>query len=588
MPKRAPAVSSISSKAEDFSNSAAGRTVPEPGHIRGRVFIAILLSTFALSLIFWNVIPPTYLTNDDVAIKRDLEGFMAPDGTPTGYVVWPHALLGWVLVWVQRVVAVHGWDVVVAGVLVSSVALVLTTAWSLAIDRAGRILAVLAMLLVVLPLFEGMQYTISTTLAGGAAMLALMAELFLAAPRRSMLAASAALLLAALLVRAEAATVGGLVTMILLVPLVLHDRGTRASRLRWLVVAAATLAVTSTTIGFIDDAIYRLSPAWADYRLDWLATRRFLDWGSDLPANVVYALRTRLGWTANDWELLRRFWGVDPSIHSQARLDVLFRTWPLVVDWRTRLDWFAQRAIEGVTGRMILQLLGESTRALTAAALIVIAAAQRRVAAASIAVAVIFYGACLAIEITFKELPFRLFAPLQVCFVLSILFTSRLLNGTASKLPTMLAATIAVILVVGEARSVYSTAVARNRQSREVDAQVTEVLELHPSLLVLHSDSFPSEFWWRPFHTPAVRLRAIQLGTENHNPYMERFLTRSYQPSLLHAICTDQSILVVGELDRFEPVTAYMREHFDTVVEWTKAYDGSFRAWRCSPTALVR
>ena len=58
---------------------------------------------------------------------------------------------------VKRVVAVHGWDVVVAGVLVSSVALVLTTAWSLAIDRAGRILAVLAMLLVVLPLFEGMH-----------------------------------------------------------------------------------------------------------------------------------------------------------------------------------------------------------------------------------------------------------------------------------------------------------------------------------------------------------------------------------------------------------------------------------------------
>ena len=58
-------------------------------------------------------------------------------------------------------------------------------------------------------------------------MLALMAELLLAAPRCSMLAASAALLLAALLVRAEAATVGGLVTMILLVPLVSHDRGTR-------------------------------------------------------------------------------------------------------------------------------------------------------------------------------------------------------------------------------------------------------------------------------------------------------------------------------------------------------------------------
>ena len=109
------------------------------------------------------------------------------------------------------------------------------------------------------------------------------------------------------------------------------------------------------------------------------------------------------------------------------------------------------------------------------------------------------------------------------------------------------------------------------------------MLQLHPSLLVLHADSFPSEFWWRPFHTPAVRLRAIQLGTENHNPYMQRFLIRSYPPSLLRAICTDGSILVVSEYDRLAPLTTYMREHFGTQVTWTSAYDGSFRAWRCSP-----
>jgi hypothetical protein len=583
MPKRAPVVSSSFSKAGDFSNSAAGVTVTEVGQIRGRVLIGILLSTLAFAFVFWNLIPPTYLTNDDVAIKRDLEGLMAPDGTPTGYAIWPHALLGWMLVWVQRVIPVHGWDFVVAGLLVWSVALVLTAAWSLSVERAGRILAILAMLLVVAPLFEGMQYTISATLAGGAAMLSMMMELPLPAPRRSLLFSSAALLLAGFLVRAEGATVGGLMAVVLLVPLALFDRETRAVRLRWLIVAAAALALTSTTIGLLDDAIYRLSPAWADYRLDWLATRRFLDWGSDLPANVVSALRTQLGWTANDWELLRRFWGIDPSIHSQARLDVLFRTWPLVVDWRTRLEWFAQRAVAGITGTMFLHLLGESTRALAAVALIVIAAANRRVAATAIVTGSLFYAACIAIEITFKELPFRVFAPLQVCFVLAILVACRILNGAPSRLRTVSAATIAAILLAGEARTIGSTALARSRQSNEVDLQVSELLQLHPSLLVLHSDSFPSEFWWRPFHTPAIRLRAIQLGTENHNPYMERFLTRSYRTSLLHAICTDHSILVVGEYDRFEPVTTYMREHFDTVVEWNKAYDGSFRAWRCSP-----
>jgi hypothetical protein len=116
------------------------------------------------------------------------------------------------------------------------------------------------MLLVVVPLFEGMQYTISATLAGGAAMLSIMMELLLPAPRRSMLVASAALLLAGLLVRADGATVGGLIAIVLLVPLALHNRETRAVRLRWLIIAATALAVTSTTIGLLDDAVYRLRP----------------------------------------------------------------------------------------------------------------------------------------------------------------------------------------------------------------------------------------------------------------------------------------------------------------------------------------
>ena len=107
----------------------------------------------------------------------------------------------------------------------------------------------------------------------------------------------------------------------------------------------------------------------------------------------------------------------------------------------------------------------------------------------------------------------------------------------------------------------------------------------NPSLLVLHGDSFPSEFWWRPFHTPRVRLRAVQLGIENHNPNLQAFLARSHLTPLMRSICTDRSVLVVSEADRLVPVTVYMREHFDNVVEWTNVYAGSFRVWRCSAAA---
>jgi hypothetical protein len=124
---------------------------------------------------------------------------------------------------------------------------------------------------------------------------------------------------------------------------------------------------------------------------------------------------------------------------------------------------------------------------------------------------------------------------------------------------------------------------AKSRQSQEIDAQVLELMQQRPSLLVLHADSFPSEYWWRPFHTPPVQLQAIQLGMNNHDPDVQRFIDAAYGGSLLQAMCSDPSIVIVAERGRLEPVTTFMKEHWDTDVTWMPVYDGSFRAWRCWP-----
>ena len=55
--------------------------------VRGHVFIALLISTLVCVTGFWLTIPPTYLTNDDVAIRRAIEGLTAPGASPTGYVL---------------------------------------------------------------------------------------------------------------------------------------------------------------------------------------------------------------------------------------------------------------------------------------------------------------------------------------------------------------------------------------------------------------------------------------------------------------------------------------------------------------------
>jgi len=565
-------------RAKDLSKILAAR-------LRGRAFVAILTLTAASAVLFWSVAPPTYLTNDDVAIKRDLEGLIAPDGVPTGYAIWPHALLGWALVYVQRLIPIHAWDVVVAALIICAAALVLTEAWSLATDSSGRFLSTAAALIVIIPLFDGMQYSMSATLAAVAGALAMIMELSSQRPRRFVLAASAALLVLGLLVRSDSATAGGLMMVGVLVPLGVSSREMRAVYLRALLIAAATLGAAAVALDLLNDGMYRLSPAWAAYRFDWLATRRLLEWGSDLPDDVVSALRARVGWTANDWELLRRFWGIDPTIHSQSRMDALFQLWPHLMDFRTRAMLLMQRGAAEVTGGGFLHLFSESWMTVAAAAALVYRTADRRGTATAVAATTIFYVACAALEVLFKELPFRLFAPLQVCLILSILLTCRTLARPASRMNAIIGGAVLMGLVIGQAFLAGADAAANARQANDVDAQVADLLQLHPSMLVLHGDSFPSEFWWRPFHTPTVGLRAVALGNENHNPYLQRFLAASYRPSLLYAICTDPSILVVGDYDRLAPVTSYMREHFGSHVTWTNVYQGSFGAWRCSPVS---
>lgn len=229
------------------------------------------------------------------------------------------------------------------------------------------------------------------------------------------------------------------------------------------------------------------------------------------------------------------------------------------------------------------RLMSESVMTLGVCAVVALACAGRRAFPPLCAAVANFFAACIAIEMGFKELPTRLFAPLQVALVVASLVTCQMLARPTSRMVRMLAMTLAGGLVVYQAQTTVASAVAERRQSKDIDAQVLELLQQRPSLLVLHADSFPSEYWWRPFHTPPVRLSAIQLGLNNHHPYVQRFIQQSYRGSLLRAMCTDPSIIVVAERGRLDPVTVFMKEHYDTDVTWIPVFDGSFRAWRCSP-----
>jgi len=588
---RKPTAATIESNAPSMSRAipaiadlpSAVATEPSLDQFRWRTFVWTLSTTLGIVVLFWIVVPPTYLTNDDVTIRRRLEGLTAPGAAPTGYVLMSQSLLGWAVVAVQRVVPVHMWDLIVASLLLCSIAALVANTWSISRDGSDRVLSLAAVLVPIAPLLAGLQFTISSTLGGIAAMAIAATELFSRAPRRTVLVASGALALGSVLVRPMGATAGGLLLIALLVPVALSDPKRRLTLIRRLAITATLLAVTTVALAYLNHGLYSLSPAWNAYHEDdWILAHVF-EWGGDLPPRTVESLRAQVGWSANDWELLQRFWGIDAAIHSHTRLEMLQRAWTTLLDWRFGAEWVVRRCATEISRSTFARLSSESAITLIVCTLMAVAFASWRGFAAACASAAIFFGACAALEIGFKELPDRLFEPLQVALVIALVVTYRMLARPTTTFRTQLCAAFAIGLFVHGAVSTAVGAVADRRQSKEIDAQVLELLQQRPSLLVLHADSFPSEYWWRPFHTPPVRLPAIQLGLNNHNPEVQRFVQRAYHGSLLQAICSDSSIIVVAERGRLDPLTTCSKEYYATDVTWIPVYDGSFRAWRCAP-----
>jgi hypothetical protein len=181
--------------------------------------------------------------------------------------------------------------------------------------------------------------------------------------------------------------------------------------------------------------------------------------------------------------------------------------------------------------------------------------------------------------VAFKDLPFRLLTPLQVCLVATMLGTIGVRRRQPS--PAVAIACLAILLTMLSYQSQALLTTRDREHTAQVEDEILELQQLSPSLLVIHADAFPAEHWWRPFVRPRTTLRAISLAGNNQSPALQQFLASTGRHPLFRAMCDDPSVLVVSEEGRLELVTTYFREHFDTAIHWTPAYAGSFTAWRC-------
>jgi hypothetical protein len=548
-------------------------------------------ATFGVSLalvvcavaVLWVWIPPAYDTNDDVTIRRVLEGTRIPGQPPTGFALLPHAALGWSLVAVHYALpASYPWDTVVTGILVWGMAVFLSQVWqspgpSVLLQLSAGVVAIAAFL----PLVGSVQYTMSATIAGGAAILLAWSELDGEdAPRRMVLAMAVALLIFGLMVRLGGAMAGALTVVACLMPRAILARrrgvGTVAALAGGSVALCAVLYAT-------DIALYKMRPEWDAYReMNELVTALFdWNWQSLLPAAVdITGMRKSVGWTASDWTMLEQAWAVTPERFSLTSVrdfsDATMEQLTLL-DYGTaavqRL-WMFDRA-------NWLERLNEAWPALLGVAIVLAVFSRARDRRVSLAVVLFFAAYCLAVQVGFKSLPFRLLAPMVACFVSVLLANARLRRpGWKSA-----AAILVVVLALGgyQAQSVVAGMAANHRHSLQVDAEGAALAALQPSLVVIHRDRFPEEHWVRPFHRPGVRLLTIRLGRNNQNPQLLSFFQASGLSTFPWAICDDPSVLVVSESGRLDVLSTDLQERAGRTVTWKPVFKGSFTAWQCLP-----
>jgi len=300
--------------------------------LRLRIFAVAFITIITVLATAWVLCPPIYVTNDDVSIRLALEGNAIPGEPATGFSILTHAALGWTIVALNRILpSVPWWDLVVAGTLTSALAVFIALAWdALGPGWLARATSVGALLVAAVPLGSALQFTISATLAGGAAALLALTELGASRPARSsVVVASAVLLVVGLLVRAMAAAAGVAAVCVLLGPLFL-TRERRPTRFLVALVAAGVLMVV---VQYLDGLLYSFNTDWdAYYRYNWMVARLF-EWGGELPARETGLVRASVGWSSNDWMMLQAYFGVDRSVHGFEQLARAYDVRAMLTSW---------------------------------------------------------------------------------------------------------------------------------------------------------------------------------------------------------------------------------------------------------------
>lgn len=546
----------------------------------GRTFATALLMTGALIATLWVCVNPIYLEIDDAAIRLTITGEDLAGEPPASHLVFTHEGLARFAVALQRTVPdLPIWDLVLSVTLVSGLGGLCAVAWS-AQRTAGwaRATGLAVTLAAAAPIVAGLQFTISAVIGVGAAVLLVICELFgKERPRPWLMIAAAVLLVSGYAIRPMAAEGAALIILACCLPVAVAREPWRR-RLNRLIAFGLVLLAAFTVLDFADRALYAQRDGWADYYAHTWRFVNLIDWNSGVRNAHLDSIRAAANWSANDWQLLWAGWG--PTDQTLFGTEPVAKAFEVLRTASSPLER-ARSAFQALDSRAIVELVRAMSGMMAPVLVLAIGLGNRRAVLVTLAVLLEFLVICVIVEAGFKELPFRLLAPLQVCLTGAIVVGISDHPRMARPWLVIMTMVITTALFAQQGWIAVQQARAEMNHARAIEDQTVEVLKLKPSLLVLHADAFPAGHWWRPFHRPPAQFPMIRLGGNNGSPLLQHYLKATGRTRLLVAICGDPSIMVIADRPRLDLVTRYMAEHEGRTITWEPAFEGSFSAWRC-------
>jgi hypothetical protein len=545
----------------------------------GRLWIAFVGAAVAITFFTIWMMPPFFMSNDDVGMRRTASGWLA--GTtrdmPSEFLLFQNVLVGlflkslyihfpgvyWYETFLYLLLSVS------IGTLIFSIARLQPSAWPF-----------LVYLLFLAPFVATVVLMLQFTAVAGFAAIAAVALTFsmiVREPRspRGFGVSAISLLFVASLVRLRMAEIVPLLALPAL--LILLARANWRSTAVVIKIAVASVLVIACGVAF--DWLYLdVSPGWGEFMEFNRIKGGIIDYHRVRLDSRTESLFRSIGWTPLDYEMLVNWFFTDTERFSLKNLRVVERAWAE--------RGFLPAGILSVREfhRIAMAALTPSVGACAGLA-VCLGALRSRWAAllASVGVALWFVLACIATALLFKTSPLWVEMPLCACSVTLAWFATQAFACGTNRWSKAVGLIAGLALVGSAARELDNEWAGRQSLAAFAAADMQSLFVKPAALYVTWGADFPWESAYRPFARQQPRFPYLSLGSANQTPLVQDALARFGIADLPKALCTRPDLLLLSTPARADLLVRYVRATYGLPAEQKVVTAGTFvNAYRCS------